>query len=492
MNRLFRKHRRPIVAGSIIALIAGATGFGFGNLTRPPQASGPKPASSERRPLYWFDPMNPAQHFDKPGKSPYMDMPLSPKFADEDSGGGGAKIDPARLQALGLRTATVQRAPFAAYADAPAVVEFNQRNLAVVQARAAGFVQRVYGRAPGDVLRRGDPIADLMIPSWNGAAAEYLALARQGDPALTAAGRQRLRLLGMPDASIEQLARTGKVSPTLTVTAPIGGAVQTLDVRQGMTVTNGQTLIQIAAISPVWLTLSLPQAQAAQVKPGQLAQVELAAFPGERFKGRVSAILPAAQADSRTVQARLELANPDGRLRPGMFATAHLQTASSEVLSVPTEAVIRTGKRAIVMVAGEGGRFQPVEVALGREIAGRIEVTAGLVEGQNVVTSGQFLLDSEASLAGVDVKPLPPSPSAAPKAARVEGHGRVEAIQDGDVTLSHDAIPALGWPAMTMSFPLSPASAGQGIRRGEHVRFELEQTPQGPVVRRLERVGDAR
>jgi len=487
-------NKRALIAGAAaIAVIAASAGFGLGQLTRapaPPAAS--TAGSADHRPLYWYDPMNPSQHFDHPGKSPYMDMQLVPKYADDAPSGTGVKIDPDRLQTLGVRTAVVERGKLETALDAPAVVEFNQRGVAVVQARAAGFVQHVYGRAPGDVLRRGDPVVDVLVPSWNGAAAEYLALSRQGDAALTAAARQRLRLLGMPDEAIERLVRTGKAPSTLTVTAPVAGAVQSLDVRQGMTVASGQTLIQIAPLSPIWLTLSLPESVAAMVKVGDRASASLTAFPGERFDGRVSAILPAAQADSRTVQARIEIANPSGRLKPSMYAVVHLQGAAREGLLIPAESVIRTGKRAIVMLAGDGGRFQPAEVTVGRESNGRIEVLAGLSEGQKVVASGQFLIDSEASLAGLTVKPLAGAPAPAPAAQAVDGHGVIEALKGDEITLSHDAIPALGWPAMTMSFAMSPSAIGKGFKPGDHVRFMLDETPQGPVVRRLERMESVR
>ncbi len=155
--------------------------------------------------------MVPAQHFDKPGKSPFMDMQLTPRYADEGPAAStGVRIDPAAVQSLGVRLASVERGGFAQNVDAAGTLDFNQRDVAIVQARAAGFVQRVYGRAPGDVVRAGAPIADLLVPTWGGAQAEYLAVRAAGAPTLEAAARQRLRLLGMPDGLIEQVARSGR------------------------------------------------------------------------------------------------------------------------------------------------------------------------------------------------------------------------------------------------------------------------------------------
>ena len=415
-------HARLAFAGASIAVLAAAGGFGLARLQKP---SSPAPAAADMptvRPLYWYDPMVPAQHFDKPGKSPFMDMQLVPRYAEEGAAKGGeatgVKIDPAAVQNLGVRWATVERGDFTQNLDATGVLDFNQREVAIVQARAAGFVQRVYARAPGDVIRSGAPIADILVPTWGGAQTEYLAVRRTGDRVLEAAARQRLRLLGMSDGAISDVARNGQSRSVVTVTSPIGGAIQTLDVRQGMTVALGQTLAKVSGLSTVWLNSAVPETQAGQVHVGGFARAQLAAFPGESIPGRVTAILPSAQADSHTLTVRIELANRTGRLRPGMFATVHFRDASSTALFVPTEAVIRTGTRALVMRAEDGGRYQPVEVRIGRETGDRTEILAGLDEGQKVVASGQFLLDSEASLGGIKAAPLAAEPMTAPAMRR--------------------------------------------------------------------------
>ena len=486
---------RLALGAAAIALIAGAAGYGLGHLRKAdPAAVAPTP-SAGRKVLYWYDPMVPAQHFEKPGKSPFMDMQLVPRYADEGPGQAGVQIDPARLQSLGVRYATAERANFAEELTAPGVLEFNQRDVAIIQARAAGFVQRVYARAPGDVVRAGAPIADLLVPSWGGAQSEYLAVRRTGDPALEAAARQRLRLLGMPEGLIDAVARSGQPRTVITVTTPIGGAIQTLDVRQGMTVNMGQTLAQVSGLGTVWLTTAVPEAEGGQLRTGAPARVELAAFPGQTFAGRVSAVLPAAQAESRTLQVRIELPNRDGRLKPGMYGTAHLGGTARPALVVPSEAVIRTGRRALVMVALEGGRYQPAEVQLGREDSGRTEVLAGLSEGQKIIASGQFLIDSEASLAGIQAQPLSAAAGAQePKAqtALYETRGRVEALKGDQITFSHEPVPAIGWPAMTMTFKLDPPSLGKGLKVGDRAAFAFEQRPDGPVVRRIVPMGAGR
>jgi Cu(I)/Ag(I) efflux system membrane fusion protein len=493
MSMITSARARLALGAAAIAIVAGGAGYGLGHLGKapPPPATAPQPG---RKVLYWYDPMVPAQHFEKPGKSPFMDMQLVPRYADEGAGEAGVQIDPARLQSLGVRYATVERASFADELTAPGVLEFNQRDVAIVQARASGFVQRVYARAPGDVVPAGAPIADLLVPSWGGAQAEYLAVRRTGDAALEAAARQRLRLLGMPDGLIEAVARSGRPKTVATVSTPVGGAIQTLDVRQGMTVTMGQTLAQVTGLGTVWLTLAVPEAQAGQVRTGAPAHVELAAFPGETFAGRVSAILPAAQVESRTLQVRVELPNRGGRLKPGMYATAHLGGATRTALVVPAEAVIRTGKRALVILALDGGRFQPAEVQVGRDDEGRTEILAGLAEGQKIVASGQFLIDSEASLAGIQARPISATAPAAPTQAQTalyETRGRVEAIKGDQITFSHEPVPAIGWPAMTMTFKLEPPTLAKGLKVGDRAAFAFEQRPDGPVVRRISPAGAA-
>ncbi len=480
------------LSAAIIALVAGSAGFGVAKLQGPhPTATA---ASADKgKVLYWYDPMKPDQHFDKPGKSPFMDMQLVPRYAgDTGDATAGVSIDPTRLQNLGVRLASVERGDFAESFDAAGSLDFNQRDVAIVQARASGFVQRVYARAPGDIVAAGAPIADILVPSWGGAQSEYLAVRQTRDPALEAAARQRLVLLGMPAGLIESVAHNGRISNVVTITTPVGGAIQTLDVRQGMTVSQGQTLAQVTGLSSVWLTASVPEIQAGRVKPGQPITAELTAFPGETFTGRVAAILPTAQAESRTLSVRIELPNKGGKLRPGMFATVHLNGNNSQALFVPSEALIRTGKRTLVMLAGGNGRFTPAEVQIGRESGDRTEVLAGLSAGDKVVASGQFLIDSEASLAGINARPLtgmPPAATASSAPALYQTRGMIEQLKGDSITLSHDPVPAIGWPAMTMTFKLSSATLAKGMKTGDHVTFGFVQKPDGPVIEKIQPMG---
>jgi membrane fusion protein, copper/silver efflux system len=395
-------------AALVAVILAGGGGYWLGS-QRDGSAATSAATDTSGKVLYYYDPMFPNQKFDKPGKSPFMDMQLVPKYADGGGGTGGApgvSIDPLAMQNLGIRVAVAKTGTLASSLNVTGSIDFNQRDVAIIQARSGGFVQRVYARAPGDVVRAGAPIADIQLPEWGGAQTEFLSVRRLGNPVLTAAARQRLRLMGMSDGVIAGVERSGRTSGTVTITTPISGVIQTLDARAGVTLAMGQTLAQVTGLGTVWLNAAVPEAQAGSVRIGQTATATLTAFPGETFGGRVIAILPTTQADSRTLTVRIELANRGGRLRPGMFAQVGLGGDARAALLVPSEAVIRTGTRTIVMLASKDGRYHPAEVRAGRDSGGQTEILEGLSEGEKVVASGQFLLDSEASLTGIAVRPL--------------------------------------------------------------------------------------
>lgn len=472
-----------VLSAFAIAVLGAAGGYGLAQFGKgSPQAAAP----ADRKVLYWYDPMVPGQHFDKPGKSPFMDMQLVPKYAGEGPGEAGIQVDPARVQNLGVRIASVARGTLPSGVTATGVIDFNERDVAIVQAKAAGFIQRVYGRAPGDVVGAGAPLTDVLIPEWAGAQGEYLAVRRTGDAALIQAARQRLQLLGMPPTLISAVERSGQVRSIVTVSTPTGGVIKTLAVRNGMTVSAGETLAEVNGLGRVWLNAAVPEAMAGQVRLGEAVTATLAAYPGQTFNGRVTAILPQAQTESRTLTARVELPNPGGRLRPGMFASVQFGGLAQPALLVPSEAVIRTGKRTLVMLSRPGGRYEPAEIRVGREAGGRTEVLAGLSDGEKVVASGQFLLDSEASLSGVQARPVTtarPPTSQAP--ALYDSVGRIEQISLASVTLSHQPVPAIGWPAMTMTFKLAPPALAHGLKVGDQVAFSFEQAAGGPTVRRM-------
>ena len=447
-------------------------------------------APDERKALYWYDPMYPQQKFDKPGKSPFMDMQLVPQYASGSGDRANVSIDPRLTQNLGLRFATVTRGVFASSLDVTGLVAFNERDVAVIQARTAGFVERVYAHAPGDVLKADAALADILVPEWAAAQAEFLALKGIGDVDLLAAARQRLLLTGMPAALITRVERSGKVQPYLTLTSPIAGVLQELNVRVGVTVATGDTLARVNGLSSVWLAVAVPESDAGSITVGQAVEARLPAFPGTILNGKVSAMLPETNPDSRTLRVRVELPNPDGRLRPGLTAQVRLNLSTEQsVLWVPSEAVIRTGRRALVMLAEDAGRYRPVEVQLGQESDGKTAILKGLEEGQKLVTSGQFLLDSEASLKGIVASSEEESPPSAVASSFHEADGQIVQINDKEVTLAHGPFKTLGMPGMTMTFPLASPALMQGLKTGDKVRIAVSQTDDGLRVERLYKSG---
>lgn len=393
---------KTLLQRSLLLVAVAAASGGGGYWWAQHQMPLPPPTlKDERKILYWYDPMVPAQHFDQGGKSPFMDMQLVPKYADEGGEAAGVKIDAGVRQNLGIRLVKVEQLNLATPIDSVAGVKFNERDVAIIQARSAGFVERVYGHAPGDMLAVGAPLADVLVPEWAAAQTEFLALTRSGEPALLSAARERLRLTGMPPALIDRVEKSGQVHAVTAISTPIAGVIQSLEVRAGMTLSAGMTLARVNGLSTVWLEAAVPEALAAQVHADQLGEARFAAYPGEVFTGKVIAILPETNVESRTLRVRLALANATGRFKPGMYAQLRLSTATAApALFVATEAVIRSGARNLVIAALASGRFQPVEVEIGREVSGKTEIRKGLAAGDQVVASGQFLIDSEASLAG--------------------------------------------------------------------------------------------
>ncbi|WP_150118997.1 efflux RND transporter periplasmic adaptor subunit [Massilia sp. NR 4-1] len=363
-------------------------------------------ASTEngRKVLYWHDPMVPGQRFNKPGKSPFMDMELVPVYADEAEASGTVRIRPELQQNLGIRTAPVSEGAFGLELNMVGNVAWDERAVSVVPARASGFVERLHVRAPLQPVRRGQALAELYMPEWVAAQEEYLAVRAMrgsGMAGLEAAARQRMRLVGMEEPQIRQVEASGKVLARLTLTAPRDGVVAELSAREGMAVAAGTPLFRINGLSSVWLLAEVPEAQAASLHPGAAVQGQAAALPGVLLRGKVAALLPEVDAATRTLKARIELDNPAGRLAPGMFVTLSLPSAQGRpALSVPSDAVVQTGRRSVVFVTEAQGEFLPVEVQTGAESGGRTEIRSGLSAGQQVVVSGQFLLDSEASLRG--------------------------------------------------------------------------------------------
>ncbi len=378
-------------------------------------------AKTERPVLYWFDPMVPQQHFEHPGKSPFMDMQLVPKYADEEAVAGSVRIDPRVVQNLGVRTAVAERGILATRLSASATLAWDERAVSVVAARADAIVESLPVRAPLQPVRRGQVLARLIVPGWTSAAAEFLSLKEATAPGLDAlrrAARQRLQLIGMSDAEIAAIDRGGIAPTRFDLTAPRDGVVTELMVREGASVATGMPVAELRGSSPLWALVAIPEGAVARVGPESRITLAPAAYPGESIDGRWLALLPAVDPATRSRTLRVEVDNPDGRLAAGMFARVQLDTAGAEHVLVPSEALIVTGSRSVVIVDADGGHYEPRPVTVGAEADGRSEILDGLAAGERVVRSGQFLIDSEASLRATLGRLAAAAPPASTEAAR--------------------------------------------------------------------------
>ncbi|RVT49640.1 efflux RND transporter periplasmic adaptor subunit [Rubrivivax albus] len=452
--------------------------------------------------LNYHDPMVPGRNFEAPGKSPFMDMMLVPRYAGGDQADASTvSVSPRMQRNLGLRAAPVVEGTLAPEVAAVGNVAWNERLQQVVAARAMGFVEKLHVRALFDKVRAGAPLVELYVPDWVAAQEEYLALiAMRGDglDTLRDAALARMRQVGMSEALIGRVALERRVLAQVTIQAPIDGVVTELPVREGTTVMAGMPLLRLQGTASVWAEGEVPESQAAALAPGMAVTATSPALPGRTFEGRVQSLLPQVDPATRTRRARLELVNAGGPLVPGMFVEMRFATpARSPTLLVPIDAVIHTGRRSVVMLAEDGGRFRPVEVRTGRETTDQVEILAGLQAGQQVVLSGQFLVDSEASLRGLEVRlnagepgaAVPPS--AAPSPAALPTHrtdARVEAVDGDTVTLDHPPIASLQWPQMVMDFRLPPHSPA-GLSPGDRVRVEFRmQEGDVPQITAIERL----
>ena len=365
-------------------------------------------AEGKQRILYWYDPMRPDQHFDKPGKSPFMDMQLVSMPADETGGNNKEtiSIDPRMAQNLGIRTAPVERGTIAQEVRTTGNVMVDEKRIEVVQSRAAGWVERLQMRSVGAPVSKGQLLAEVYSPDLLTAQQEFLLALRAatehpGTDTLVEDSRYRLSFLGLSDAQIAQIEKTGHAQRRVAFYSPITGVVAELGVREGAQVSLGMSLFTLVDLSKVWVTAQITETQADWIAAGQPAEASVPALPGRVFKGQVDYVYPEIVAETRTLKVRIVLDNPRLELKPGMYASVTVMGGTKrEVLLVPSEALIKTGTRSTIIIAEGEGHFRAVAVTAGDESEGKVEIRKGLEAGQQVVASGQFLIDSEANLRG--------------------------------------------------------------------------------------------
>jgi Cu(I)/Ag(I) efflux system membrane fusion protein len=394
------KPSRLLLIAAAFVLLAALAGYFIGQ--HGGTTGGAKPTASDtgsRKILYWKAPMDPNFRSDKPGKSP-MGMELVPVYANE--GGGEAsdvKIDPAVVNNLGVRTAKVQQGSLSDRIEAVGYIGYDEDTVASINTRADGWIEKLAVKSAGDTVRAGQLLYELFSPKLATAEREYLTALSSGSPSLIAASRQRMQALGFTAGQIAQLTRTRKVGDRVARYAESSGVVVSLGVSEGAYVMPATQVMKLADLRNVWVLVEVDPGNAALLHKGQKADVTFDAFPGKSWQGTVDYIYPDVSAMTRTVKVRLRLPNPDLRLQPNMYAHVSLQAAPQhDVVSIPTLALIRTGQSARVVVALGGGRFDVCPVQTGAMSGDRVEIQKGLRAGQRVVTSAQFMLDSEANV----------------------------------------------------------------------------------------------
>jgi len=384
-----------IAAVIIVGVLAFVAGRGLG----PTGAAGPVAAIGERKVLYWVAPMDPSFRRDAPGKSP-MGMDLVPVYEDEaDRSPGTVKIDPVVVNNLGVRTAVAESGSLSRRIDTVGYVGFDEDTLHHVHTRVDGWIEKLATKATGDPVAKGQLLFELYSPTLVNAQQEFLAAFRSNNTVLREASRERLTALGLTDGEIDRLQREKSVRQRVRIYAEADGVIAHLAVREGIFITPANEVMSIAELDRVWVLAEVFERQAAWVKPGQHAMVQLDYVPGKTWHGAVDYVYPELDPQTRTLKVRIRFENEEQTLRPNMFARVTIfGEGTGPVVHVPREAVIRGGKFDRVVVDVGDGQFRSRPVTIGIESGDRIAIRAGLAAGERIVTSGQFLIDSESNI----------------------------------------------------------------------------------------------
>lgn len=512
------------------AIIAGAGGY-FTNqymMMSMSQGGAQSSGDSEGKEIdYWVAPMDSSFRRDTPGKSP-MGMALVPVYKGSGSNEGdknAVRINPAVVNNIGVKTQIVGMSAAEGGLKAVGTIQVDEESLNDIHPRMEGWVERLAVRAEGTPVKRGALLFEIYTPALVAAQSEYLQAMKIGRASFTKAAEERLSSMGMTSGQISRLRESGETQRRLGVYAPQGGVIESLDVREGMFIKPADRAMQIADLSEVWLIADIFESEANALEVGQPAQMTLPAFPGEIFSGAVDFIYPSADMSARTVQVRMRFKNNKGRLKPNMFASVSIQTEkSSDMLAVPQSAVVRSSSGDRVVIALGEGQFRPARVQTGMEIGNMVQIVSGLDAGERIVTSGQFLLDSEASLEGGLLRLTAPSepmegmsdnmnmeksmdmtgeetggmagskmfmPDSEVDEMKMKTYpamGKIMSIQPErkSVKLDHGPVPELGWPSMNMTFVLADKIDATDMKPGDNVQFKFRESGKGYVVTSLE------
>ena len=470
MNRL-------ILTLTAIALGAGLGASGYHLLF----ATGSTSSQEESQPLYWVAPMDPNYRRDQPGQSP-MGMDLIPVYEE----GVGSKDSPGTVQIspevennLGVRTARVEIKPLHSRIETVGYVGFNEDELVHLHPRVEGWLEKLYVRAEGERVQQGEPLFAIYSPALVNAQEELLMALDRNNTKLIRSAKERLLALQVPASLLTQLEKNRKVSRAVTVYAPKSGVVANLNVREGFFATPGKNILSIGPLDEVWVTAEVFEHQMARVQEGDSVMMSLESLPGELWRGKVDYIYPMLDPTNRTARVRVRFKNQQQQLKPNMFAQVSIQLkAESNSLIVPKEAVIRTGHQNRVVLALGEGKFKSVAVTLGQFTQSEVEVLKGLEAGDRIVTSAQFLLDSESSIHSDFSRMSIDNPST-PASVWAEGIVTEQNRLNRIVTVDHKPIEAWQWPQMVMEFEVADGVNIDELQPGTAMHFEITEVSQG-------------
>lgn len=462
----------PIMMLVLLALVAGViigrhSGFS---------------TSSEKKPMYWIDTMEPAIHYPGPGKS-RMGMELVPVYPEGQEGDqSGVRISPAVINNLGVRTTPVIQGELARRVEAVGYVEPNENKISHIHSYADGWVRKLFATTVGELVKKDQVLLQLYSPILVNAQEEYLIALGSGDKGLADASIKKLQALHLSSEQIQRLKTSKKSSQLIDIVSPQEGVLTELNVREGMRVTPETEMMSLVDLSSIWMIAQVFEDQANWVKVGEQAESRLSAFPDKTWKGIVEYVYPQVDPATRTLKVRFRFDNPDGILKPNMYANISLFAEPKQnVLSIPLEALIRSSQGNRVIVSLGNGRFEVRPVTTGMESGDQVEILSGLNAGERVVASGQFLIDSEANLkAGLERV----SSSDGWSDIIIEGIGIIKVINasQNSITLQHEPIPVLSWPVMTMEFSVEKEIELGQFKIGDHVKFTFKKDKDNKYV----------
>jgi Cu(I)/Ag(I) efflux system membrane fusion protein len=485
-NKMAKNNVKPIIIGMFIGGLI--TWGAFSYLFEDSNGQTSTDQSDIEKPLYWVAPMDANYRRDKAGKSP-MGMDLVPVYDDggkgPDEGVGTIRISPDVVNNLGVRTTTANIKSLHTEINTVGYVAYDQEKLVQIHPRVEGWIEKLYVKAVGETVTKQQALYDIYSPELVNAQEELVLALKRSNRQLIEAAKNRLLALQIPKSTISELIKTKQVKQTITFYSPQNGVVEALNIREGFYVKPGLTIMSIGDLSEVWVEAEVFERQVNQVKEGAAVTMTLDYLPGQSWQGQVDLIYPTLDVKTRTVKLRLRFSNENLAFKPNMFAQITIHNRNQEqALLIPQEALIRTGKQDRVVLALGEGSFKSIEVTVGRFDNESVEILSGLNEGDKVVSSAQFLLDSESSKSS-DFKRMHSDASdneLLPVSVWVQAD--IQSLMPGHkmLTLSHEAIAEWGWPEMVMDFIAIDSIDFSLLEVGLSLHVEVSKTAEGDYI----------